>query len=512
MTAAIRARNDSSANHSDLARTAYGHEFDPLSLHWRWRGPLLAINLNFEWIARSAPGVLLGSQIVLSWIAENLSDYSLRNNHVNLVHFLKNCQSDRQPIAEIGLAHILNYRSSNASRNGRLSSLASLLRLWQDLEQPGLNPEVVRLLDGMTLKGNEKGKAVSTMDPISGPLSDLERESLLTSLHDAFAAKSISLRDYCLALIDITLAPRPVQLAALKIKDLIYDETEEGLCNFRLMVPRAKQRLATARETFTERPLTRDFGMIVKRLADTVEASLSGILDDPSEGPLFLSTGAGHSKNVPPPGFEFHFLAPSIGFALQSVLRKLDAYSERTGETIKAGAARLRRTLGTNAAKEGHGPRVIAALLDHTDTQNVGVYVETSAEFIQHLDRAMAMQLAPLAQAFRGTLVQSEKHARLGDKIENRITGPDILGTDEGLGTCGDNNFCALVAPLACYTCRKYQPWLEGPHDLVLDWLLRERERQMSFGDPVIARIRDRIILAVAAVVLACLPASGGNA
>jgi hypothetical protein len=46
---------------------------------------------------------------------------------------------------------------------------------------------------------------------------------------------------------------------------------------------------------------------------------------------------------------------------------------------------------------------------------------------------------------------------------------------------------------------------LEAPHEAILDWLLRDRARLAEEGDLTIASVRDRTILAVAAVVLACL-------
>jgi hypothetical protein len=81
-------------------------------------------------------------------------------------------------------------------------------------------------------------------------------------------------------------------------------------------------------------------------------------------------------------------------------MESLSAISERTGETMKITPTRLRRTRGTRAAMEGHGVLVIAELLDHSDTQNAGVYVEARPEIVERIDKALALHLAPLAQAF----------------------------------------------------------------------------------------------------------------
>lgn len=72
------------------------------------------------------------------------------------------------------------------------------------------------------------------------------------------------------------------------------------------------------------------------------------------------------------------------------------------------------------------------------------------------------------------------------------------------LGVCGSGP-CGLFAPVSCYTCVKFQPWRNGPHREVLDWLVEERERKQKEGlDPQIFKIHDATILAIGKVVAAC--------
>jgi len=72
------------------------------------------------------------------------------------------------------------------------------------------------------------------------------------------------------------------------------------------------------------------------------------------------------------------------------------------------------------------------------------------------------------------------------------------------MGNCGKFGFCGSLAPIACYTCSNFQPWLDGPHDAVLMHLISERERLLVGSDIRIASINDRTILAVAEVVKQC--------
>ena len=161
---------------------------------------------------------------------------------------------------------------------------------------------------------------------------------------------------------------------------------------------------------------------------------------------------------------------------------------------------RFRYTLGTNLGREGHGELVIAEALGHSDTQNVGVYVRNSPEIVERLDKAVAIQLAPIAQAFQGLLIPSERDARRGSDRNSRISNGEV-----SFGNCGSYGFCSASAPVACYTCSFFQPWLDGPHESFLDHLIEERDAVFEqMGDIKIAAVNDRLILAVSDVVDRC--------
>lgn len=175
-------------------------------------------------------------------------------------------------------------------------------------------------------------------------------------------------------------------------------------------------------------------------------------------------------------------------------------HSERTGELLNISSNRFRYTTGTRAAREGFGEMVIAELLVHSDTQNAGVYIENIPEHVESLDKAIGHQLARYAQAFSGVLVDAESQAKRGADLSSRIK---IDG--ESIGTCGSYGFCGANVPIPCYTCMHFQPWVDGPHELVYEELLNERQRLLDVtGDTQIAAINDRSIIAVADVIKRC--------
>ncbi|KAG1535802.1 hypothetical protein G6F50_015215 [Rhizopus delemar] len=109
------------------------------------------------------------------------------------------------------------------------------------------------------------------------------------------------------------------------------------------------------------------------------------------------------------------------------------------------------------------------------------------------------MEMAPLAQAFAGTLVEG-----LGENTSKRVIDLRIDRSGSPMGDCGTHGFCGFNAPIACYTCTSFEAWMDGPHEAVLQHLLDQREKQRRHSDKRSASINDRTIFAVAAVIEGC--------
>ena len=175
---------------------------------------------------------------------------------------------------------------------------------------------------------------------------------------------------------------------------------------------------------------------------------------------------------------------------------------------------RFRSTFGTRLAEEGASRAEIAERLGHADLQNVDVYFEASPAIVDSIDKAMGRQLAPLARAFRGRLVEDEEHSTNKGAPGSRII--DFRVSNKPLASCsGSAKACGFNKPVACYTCFKFEPWLDGPHELVLKRL--EAERDQLGKDERIAAINDDAIEAVREVIAECSlaraqQATGGGA
>jgi hypothetical protein len=135
------------------------------------------------------------------------------------------------------------------------------------------------------------------------------------------------------------------------------------------------------------------------------------------------------------------------------------------------------------------------------------VYIEVIPDIAARIDRAMATEMAPLAQAFAGMLIKDEGEAVRGSDPASRIFDARIDRSGTPLGSCGQYSFCGFSAPLACYTCQHFRPWLDGPHESVREYLLNRRAQLLKTASEQIAQINDRRILAVEQVIQLCAQA-----
>ena len=409
---------------------------------------------------------------------------------------------------------LIGYRSSlDATHECDLAIVSVFLRQWNRLGYPGISKDVIRLLDGWTLKGNRKGDAVKRMDPQEGPLTDNELTAFNEGAVRAYEKSLITITELAMALSVSHTGRRSIQISHLRVVDILCRENEKGEPFYVLNVPRAKQRNSFFRERFKPYAMTLELWAVLSaqaRNAVTLVENRLGIElqeADRQQIPLFPDLDVLAAVTSP---YELHQLLATdklhiasvkITQKLQLIVEVSDVCSERTGERLNINARRFRYTTGTRAAREGFGELVIAELLDHTDTQNAGVYVKNIPEHVKKLDEAVGLQLAPYAQAFVGVLVDSERDARRGNDPTSRIR----TEMGQGVGTCGEHGFCGANVPIPCYTCMHFQPWLDGPHKDVYQGLLNERERVKEItGDIQIAAVLDRSIIAVADVIMRC--------
>lgn len=386
-----------------------------------------------------------------------------------------------------------------------------------------IDDAVFKLTDQWSLGGNDKGVAVLTLDPETGPFSDLEFQAIGLHAAHRYAEGTLRTDEYaCLSMFKAS-GRRPVQIASIKCKDFSYSTKYTGSPTYVVLIPRAKVRGGKFRSILKPYALVNSVAQVVelhiKEQTAKVEAALGRKMtfEEKGELPLFIDVGTTvEIQSIPPDSLMNylkselpHIKTNNLTSKLNSAVKKLKVISERTGESLKSTSYRFRYTLGTRAAREGAGILTIANLLDQSDTQNVKVYVANAPEHAVHISKIMNQPLARYASAFAGKLVEDEAEANTENAGAARIPCRE---KDCEVGSCGSSSFCQDYAPIACYLCPKFRPWAHAPHHLILEWLVEERERLKvdANGDMQIVAINDNAILAVCQVIQLCREHNNG--
>lgn len=485
-----------------------GYEFDTEADFWVLSKDT-KININF--IASFSPLIQEYIRGTLSYFAEHKSAGHTSNVHREIKAYLK---TGENIITELGL---LTFKSGFVKNNEyRVAVLRVFLKQMHVLYFDALNDECLELLNGWRLSGITKGTAVLSLDPEDGPFSDIEYEAILGGLDNAYAEDKINDEDYSIAQLFAATGRRPIQLVSLKIGDLRVDTKILGTPTYILNIPKAKIQGGKFRTAFTDFAITEYIGQVLDRHIKQVVIKAVDIIGRPlSEDEIDLLPFFPDYKDLPilkrllPQDVidwlktdRLHLIPRDLVLELKVIIGSLKITSERTKALLKTTGYRFRYTLGTRAARENAGILTIATLLDHADTQNTGVYVQNHPDHATTISTIMNAPLLKYANAFQGQLVKDETEAR------DRLAGAGRIRTEnsqDNIGSCGTNAFCQDYAPIACYLCKKFMPWQDAPHHLILINLVEERDRiSKETGDLAIAAINDRTIIAVTQVIKQC--------
>jgi hypothetical protein len=488
---------------------------------WTWtlNHAVSIVRLDFRKLQIPSPALLTA---VVKYIAARLTTSS--TDHVENTfdalcylhrssHFLE-CATNAEILLDDRL--IADLKQVQSFAEYRLHYIRDWYRWCAKRDLPQFSRQVLERLEELKIGGNVKGRAVRTRDPEQGAFDKLELVALVSRLRE-IGPTVLTLFERTLLWLALALGSNPLAFALLREEDFTpTKEVGTKAVHHLLRVPRIKKRHPFFRAASHPKRLNEEIGRHVSELIRE-NASFRKKNDWP-EGcayPLFkraqpraaLLDGPNHE-------FAMHCDPGDLTYALQRAIEKLAVVSHRTGQQLKANAMRFRRTFATRAVEENISPAELALSLDHTDLQNVQVYFETRSSIVDRLDAALAVELGPLADAFMGRIVANEDDAENGADPSKRIPWfrrsagrpPEKAGN---LGTCGSGP-CSLFAPISCYTCRKFQPWKDGPHREILQWLCDERERNRAEGlDPQIVGIHDATILAIGEVVAACEQGDG---
>ncbi len=497
---------------SPLKSSRDGYSFDVNSNKWRLNKDV-TISFQSEVLGLEAE-TLDGFRKALARYAEESS----AKHAMNMYHRFQRMVRDTECL-NIDEHVIRNWRGMlDDEHEWYLGALRGFLISWHDYGYIGISSQVVKVLEKMRLSGNKKGVAIANRCPYSGALTQNEQIAVTNELIRLFSEDQISLACYSYLTSLQATARRSVQLRQLKAEDLIQDRCPDtGATNYYLNIPRAKQRGIGFRGVFKKLAVTEELFLTLVNLAENEQVKLSKLWGSQLTErqklliPLFLDWNS--AEQVIPDVSDAQTLDSLLASDLlhlsgiqfrDGFMRQVNllntAISERTGEVIHLTARRFRRTRGTNLGRKGVSSFVIAEALDQSDTQNVKVYTENTADTVNYIDKVIGKQLAPFAKVFKGEIIEKIEDGERGDDPTARIPN----SKNEVVGACGTNDFC-VKGYEACYLCEKFRPLLDAPHEEFLKDLYAEKEHRLkTTKSEQYASTKDTLILAVEWVVQSC--------
>jgi integrase len=382
----------------------------------------------------------------------------------------------------------------------RFTRLHAFYRWGTAQQYPDFDSNLMRVLQSIRVQGNVKGQHVRFHDEKSGPLSPDEQQLVRKALNEDKGKAT----DRAVVRIHFELGLNPNATTRLKNKHLKRYEVNNTVL-YHLDVPRVKKR--TIQLETKRRPISNKLGHLLEDLQ-------RGGPEDPL----------------------LHWLPPArpedrIWKIMHNFAASVDLISPRTKERLILHPRRFRYTLATHMAEEGASKLHIAEVLDHSDTQSVNVYVETTSSIIDSVEKATDPLLIPLVKRFQGKIVDS-LDVLTPDGLPNQMIPnlvPHLL--DEqldigGIGICGRNvrkdGLCQLFPPLSCYLCKDFVALRAGPHQEMLAKLEKYIHSWKDKLDKRILMQLDQILVEIRGVVaqlnsnssqpISSLPSEGKNA
>jgi len=382
------------------------------------------------------------------------------------------------------------------------TGVKQLLLKWHEYGYYGIDDEVADFLLEVNSPVNNRpsGSRIRSDNPEEGWYTDQEYDDLVEAIWNDYELDIVVLQKTLALLLGAQYGRRPIQIAHLKVGDIRESGEACGVSGKRIEFPSAKNRNTGGgfRSGKLEvHPLGDELWKLcqlqIKQSQSIWEEAFQSEITSKnvSKLPLFHMNTKHSSKKRVELAYKnssqtdtiyasryLHVSSHDICGVLTRGSRGrrfgTRIVSERTGKQLIENAYRFRFTRVRQLARLGVPRITLQYWMGHEDIKSLEAYYDDPAERARVLDETINPLLAPLAQAFQGTLINSEADAiRANDPSSRiRLDGKKALS----VGSCGEHGFCSASVPIPCYRCSKFQPWVYGPHTEVLERLL-ERQR-----------------------------------
>lgn len=428
-------------------------------------------------------------RFVLASIAERVSSGAVKS----YVHALKRASASLTNGEIIDHSWFVAQKIRLGPREEyKLSQIRSLVKEWLELQIEIPSQHDANLIAQEKLKQAPQSEAVMMRGHQDGPLTRSESATLFKALNNALENGEVTLFQFVVTRLLYELGVRVEQAGHLRLSDFKFEWARAYV-----LMPRAKQG-TQPRTLFSKRQISSGLGRAVQILIEQISSktdnrdlSRIGLIDPENERHFVLKEGL------------LKLDKSSLRNILKQTVGQLQVPSEKTGEPINIFPRRLRYTLATEAIEDGEDPFVVAQMLDHETTQTISHYVQLRNATIDALDKKIGAQMMVLAAPFKGKIISRGTVMSGGPVFD-----PE---SDNEVGGCGTANSCGLPHPVACYSCPKFEPYKDAPHDIILDQMEKKKEAYES-KYPAYARQLDQEILSIKRVIAACEQSFGeGN-
>jgi len=430
---------------------------------WELQDPTDNIDLNWDTLL-VAPDTKDAIRCFLAYIIEK---YAPRTAH-QVFKQLKYCFARLPSFCttfEISYEQI--EAAVAASRVERKDWHFHYIRRWyqwcEEQGIPGFTGDIASRLSQLRLKANSHGVKVISQDIQDGPLSHDEH----FLVREAVKQEKGKLDDRVIIMLHLETGARPIQLVQLEERDLILNSAPSNHSFYSLNVPRAKKR-NVGEPAKKRRRISKELANAIQELIAQNHAKYG---DQGRQMPILCVRRLKDKKLTRELSarFKFHMKVVGLGQRVRAYSRLSGVVSPRTGKHLKLHSLRLRYTYFTRLAEQGAATQYLAELADHSNDRSIVIYCGSTSNVVDRLNAALGKD-----RHYSATI--SRFLGRVTD-IQGRDTGEVIYGSTPtlknlgGIGVCGANSLCDLYPPLSCYVCPKFQAWIDGPHEQLLQEL-----------------------------------------
>lgn len=384
------------------------------------------------------------------------------------------------PISTISFPMFNWYSSQKNASQQKL--LRSALLYWSNLRLPGVASDLTDYL--VTSSSPRPRQTIEIQNSVAHerPFKLTEIRRILAAIDDLYIAKEFTPQDNLLWRLIVSEALRPSQLRLLQLGDVTFESVNaEKLSRANLKVPVVKQSGTSARDYMLEVRLSEPISRAMKQHLLFIEDRF-GKLPAPSY-PLFCITEQ-HGRTTKPKESSID-ITSRISKTRASIARHVGDLGDHEFFT-----RRFKHTKLTHLAVLGAPIDVLARAGYQTSTISLRHYTNLTDEAFAEYEILMTATHDDIFNAFRGRVIDASEATN--PDPSHSIVSPNLENT---LGACAADP-CSAFAPIACYSCPRFEAFTDGAHEIVLDFLLARQRMAKSIELPAETIERDTHLIA----------------